>query len=82
MATRIKPATVKIESLEEKQNREMVETIAENIAALSKSVRTLLDGRLKHKTLFVLLAHSTQLPQSTVAKVIESLAGLEKELLK
>lgn len=70
------------ETPEEKKYRENVEEIASNIARLSREVSALLTGRLKEKTIIVLLAHSTQLPQSTIKTVLEAITSLEGTYLK
>lgn len=71
----------KKETPEEKQYREMVEGMATNIARLSREVKALLSGRVKQKTIIILLAHSCQLPQSTVKSVLEAVANLEGDYL-
>ena len=71
----------KKETPEEKANREMVEGIATNIARLSREVTALLSGRVKQKTIIILLSHATQLPQSTVKQVLEAITSLEKDYL-
>lgn len=70
-----------VETPEQKQYRETVEKIAGNISSLSKAVSTLLKGPLKKKALVVLLAASSQLPQSTVDRVLSSLSELEGDWL-
>lgn len=69
------------ETAEEKQYREMVEGIAINIAQLSREVKALLSGRVKQKTIVILLAHSCQLPQTTVKAVLEAISNLESDYL-
>ena len=69
------------ETPEEKQYREMVEGMATNIARLSREVKALLSGRVKMKTITILLAHSCQLPQSTVKSVLEAITNLEGDYL-
>ena len=71
----------KKETPEEKQYREMVEGMATNIARLSREVKALLSGRLKMKTVVILLAHSCQLPQATVKSVLEAISNLEGDYL-
>lgn len=71
----------KKETPEEKANREMVEGIATNIARLSREVTALLGGRVKEKTIIILLSHSTQLPQSTIKQVLEAITNLEANYL-
>lgn len=65
------------ETQEEKEAREMVENIASNIAILSRTVSALFNGRLKKKTILVLLAHSTGLTQSVVERVLDAAAEME-----
>lgn len=72
---------MKKETPEEKANREMIEGIAINIARLSREVKALLGGRVKEKTIVVLLSHSTQLPQNTIKLVLAGLVDLEKNYL-
>lgn len=72
----------KKETEEEKRAHEMVEEIASNIASLGRSVTALLSGRLKQKTLLILLAHSSSLSQNQVARVLEALKNLETTYLK
>lgn len=65
------------ETPEEKSARETIESIAMNIAQLSRQVSALLTGRLKKKSLVILLAHSTGLNQAVVTKVLDAVADLE-----
>ena len=71
----------KPESEQEKQYRETVEGIAENIGRLAKAVAALLNGPLKRRTLVVLLSSSAQLSQATVSQVLGALETLEKDWL-
>ena len=64
-----------------KRNREMVESIAKNIASLARSVQALLNGPLKRQALVILLAHSAGLSQGTISRVLECLVDLEKDWL-
>lgn len=66
---------------EEKKHEEMVEGIATNIAQLSRQVSSLLGGRVKMKTIVILLAHSTGLSQRQVTEVLVALQNLEKDYL-
>ena len=70
------------ETTEEKQAREVVEEIATNIAKLSREVSALLDGRLKKRSLLILLAHSTKMPHYQVEAVLDAIVNLEKVHLK
>lgn len=72
----------KIESEEEKKARENVESIAVNIAQLGRQVSALLDGRLKRKSLLILLAHSTGLGQREIDAVLTAISNLEIDHLK
>jgi hypothetical protein len=67
---------------EQKQQKEMISTIAESITAISDSVAALLDGKLKEKTIIILLAHSTKLPKSTVREVLYAIHNMETDYLK
>ncbi len=69
------------ETPEQKANRETIERIASNIAALAKAVGSLLNGPLKKKALVVLLASSSGLPQKTVEAVLKALEDLESDWL-
>ena len=66
------------ETKEEKEAREMVESIASNISILARSVSALFSGRLKKKTILVLLAHSTGLTQAVVERVLDAAASMEE----
>jgi spore germination protein GerM len=70
------------ETPEAKRNRETVEEIARNIAALAKAVAALLNGPLKKRTLVILLSSSSRLSQENVDRVLTALADLEKDWLK
>jgi hypothetical protein len=67
------------ESAEDKANRESVERIANNIAALAKSVSQLLSGPLKRKALVILLAHSSGLSQVAIGNVLIALENLKQD---
>lgn len=67
---------------DEKKYQAMVEEIACNIAKLSRQVATILDGRMKKKSIVLLLAHSTNLPQRTVSDVLDAIVDFEKTHLK
>lgn len=72
---------MKKETVEEKQYREMVESMAANIARLSREISALLSGRVKRKTLLVLLAHSCKLSQADVDAVLTAVENLERDYL-
>lgn len=65
------------ETPEQKQQREMVEGIASNISDLAKSVRSLLGGKMKRKTIEILLAHSTKMTRKQVGNVLDAIINLE-----
>lgn len=71
-----------VETKEEKQYREAVEQIAGNIEKLATAVRAFSKGRLKRKTLLVLLAHSSGWSQKTVESVLMALENLDQDYLK
>ena len=73
--------TKKIETPEEKKNRETTESIAKNLMSLVESIQALLKGPLKRKTLLVLLAHSSGMNQRDVDKVLQSVESLAKDWL-
>ncbi len=62
----------KLETPEQKADREIVETMAMNIAALAKRVESLLNGPLKKKALVILLAHSSGQSQKSVEAVLNN----------
>lgn len=67
---------------EEERAQEAIDAIATNIADLSNSVATLLSGRVKRKTLLILLAHTTGLKQGEVDAVLTALEQMGKTHLK
>lgn len=69
------------ETEEQKRNREIVESIARNIASLARAVNSLLNGPLKKKALVVLLASSSGQSQKTVEIVLAALSQLEADWL-
>lgn len=69
------------ETEEQKRNREIVESIAKNITSLARAVQSLVNGPLKKRALIVLLAASSQLPQTKVEQVLKALEELESEWL-
>lgn len=79
MAIRVKPP---VETEEQKKNREMIASIAENISTLAQSVRSLLNGKLQRKTILVLLAHTTKFNQGEVDKVLTALEEMDKDWVK
>lgn len=71
-----------VETDEQRQYRETVESIARNIASLTKAVAALLHGPLKKRALVVLLASSSGLSQAAVSQVLDALASMEKDWLQ
>ena len=69
------------ETAEQRQKREMTETIAKNLNALADSVKALVNGPLKKKTILILLAHSTGLAQRDIDTVLSYLQTLPKDFL-
>jgi hypothetical protein len=69
------------ETEEQRRNREIVESIANNIASLARAMHSLLNGPLKKRALIVLLAQSSGLSQERVGKVIKALEELEGDWL-
>lgn len=78
MSKRINPPA---ETEEQKRNREVVEQIAGNIAALAKGVHSLLNGPLNKRALIILLASSSGVSQENIKKVIAALESLEPDWL-
>jgi hypothetical protein len=72
---------VTVETEEQKRNREIVEQIAGNVAALAKAVTALLNGSLKRNAIIILLASSSKLPQWQVEAVLKALESMEKDWL-
>ncbi len=72
----------KPETPQEKQYRETVETIAGNIASLSKAVVALLNGPLKKRAIVKLLASSSGQPESRVEDILKAIESLEADWLK
>lgn len=67
------------ESEEQKKAKEVVNAIASNLIELSNSVSALLNGKLKKKSLVLLLAWSSGIPQYQVEKVLHAIVDLEKD---
>ena len=67
---------------EERKAKEVVDTIATEIAKLSRQVSALLSGRLNRKAIITLLVSSTKLPQKTVDNVLTAIEQLEPTYLK
>lgn len=79
---RIAATTPIQETDEEKKAREMIEDIAGNIAHLSRSVKTILGGRLREESLIILLVHTTKLSKYAVTAVLQALKNMERDHLK
>lgn len=69
------------ETEEQKRNREIVESIAGNIARLADAVSSLLNGQLKKKAIVTLLSASSKLPQNKVEEVLKALENLKADWL-
>lgn len=59
MVVKNKRVKVKVETEEERKYRELVESIAGNIATLARGVKALINGPLKKRALVLLLASSS-----------------------
>lgn len=70
-----------LETEEQKKNRETVEAIASNIAALAKGVKALLNGPVNRRALVILLARSAQQTEKNVGEVLSALESLESDWL-
>jgi len=66
---------------EERQYKETVEKIANNIANLARAVNSLLRGPLKKRALVVLLASSSGISQASVEAVLKALAEMQNDWL-
>ncbi len=71
----------KTETEEQKKYRELVESIAGNIAGLAKAVQALLNGPVKKRALVILLANSSGQSQKAVEEVLKALETLEADWL-
>jgi hypothetical protein len=69
------------ETDEQRKYRELVESVAGNIAMLAKAVAALLNGPLKKRALVLLLASTSSQSQATVDKVLRALETLEADWL-
>lgn len=67
------------ETEEQKVQREMIEGIADNISELAEAVKKLLNGRLKKKAIYILLAKSSKMTPTQVEQVLDAVANLEKD---
>ncbi len=80
--TKIKDLRLKEQmSEEEKLAKATVDTIATEIAKLSRQVTALVGGRLNRKAIVVLLTASSGLSQSYVNMVLDAIMGLEDKYL-
>lgn len=77
----MKPNNKVAETPEEKKARETVETIAVEIAKLSRQVTALLSGRLNRKAVVLLLVASTGQTQATINTILDAINGLEDKYL-
>ncbi len=73
--------TTKVETPEQKQYRELVETIAGNIANLAKAVSAMLNGPLRKRAIILLLASSSGQTQKAVEDILSALQNLESDWL-
>ena len=55
------------------------QTLAENIASISKAMESLLDSGLNEKAIVVLLKHRTGLTQASIRAVLDGLEDLEED---
>lgn len=69
------------ETDEQKRNREIVESIANNISSLARAVSSLLRGPLNKKALVVLLSQSSGLSQERVGILLTAISNLESDWL-
>ena len=69
------------ETEEQRKYRELVESIAGNIAALAKAVGALLNGPLKKRALVILLASSSGQSQKNVDDVLKALETMQADWL-
>jgi hypothetical protein len=67
------------ETPDQKKARELTETIAKTLSELVTSIKQLLGGPLKRKTLLILLSHSAGISQASVNQVLTALENLEKD---
>lgn len=70
------------ETAEQKQQREMVEGIAENLTDLANSVKALLTGKLNRKAIVILLAQASGENQSTVNRILDAVSNLERDWVR
>lgn len=70
------------ETDEQRQQREDIELIAQNIQKISEAVASLFAGSLNKKALLVLLAHSSGYPQYQIEAILNSASELGKTYLK
>ncbi len=71
----------KNETPEEKQYRETVEKIAENIQKLVKAVNSMINGPLNRDALLLLIAAGSGQPKGVVNDVLNSIEQMEKKWL-
>lgn len=81
MGKRIDRPAEPVETEEQKRQREIIEGIANNIAALGKAVQALINGPLNRKALMILLASSSKVSQEKVSDVLKALETLEADWL-
>lgn len=76
--TKEQPVVVK----QNEENPEPMELIAASIIEISKAFQKLNSSRLKPRTLFLLIRDMTNLPLTTIEKVLNAAQSLEKTYLK
>ena len=58
---------------------EKVEELRKQLTLLNEAVKDINDSGMKEKTVLVLLAHYTKLPQKTIIIVLNAIENLEEE---
>lgn len=77
-----KKIKTKVETEDQKKYRELVESIAGNIASLANSVTALLNGPVKKRAIVLLLASSSGQSQHNVEQILKALESLKADWLK
>lgn len=62
----------------DEKNPEADEVIARSIIEISDGMKKILSGSLKLRTIVILIAHETKLPQREVQRVLEAAADLKR----
>lgn len=71
----------KIETEEQKKNRELIEGVAKNIRNLANAVNALLNGPLKRQAIEILVTYSSKVPRAQVNAVLVALENLDSKFL-